>query len=61
LDLKILIQQPHQMQANASVTHYTTVPLLGDFVAAAAGQPQGVLLSNSNVNVLPTHNINWTH
>jgi hypothetical protein len=52
------------MQANASVTHYTTVPLLGDFVAAAAGQPQGVLLSNSNVNVLPAqlhNNINWTH
>lgn len=53
---------PHQVQANASVTHYTAVPLLGDYVAAAASgaQAQNVLLSNSNV--LPTaHNMNWSH
>lgn len=54
------------MQANASVTHYTAVPLLGDFVTA--GQPQGVLLSNpnvnmnlQNVNLQMNPNINWQH
>ncbi|ODM89743.1 Histone-arginine methyltransferase CARMER [Orchesella cincta] len=52
---------PHQVQANASVTHYTTLPLLGDYVAAA-GANQNVLLSTSNVNVIPTpHNMNWSH
>ncbi|CAL8110241.1 unnamed protein product [Orchesella dallaii] len=52
---------PHQVQANASVTHYTTLPMLGDYVAAA-GANQNVLLSTSNVNVIPTpHNMNWSH
>lgn len=53
------------MQANASVTHYTAVPLLGDYVAAAASgaQAQNVLLSNSNVNVIPSPHggMNWSH
>ena len=50
------------MSGNGGMTHYTAVPLLGEYVAAAGGQPQGLLLSNSNVNVLPaSHGINWSH